>query len=90
MTAGIDLLRRAERNGAGLVVDGEPLTCELIKLHAERAFGEHGAAAEEFIASHGAQTAVGPRHGLGARSSRATSSSSTSSRATASRRASPT
>ncbi len=65
MTAGIDLLRRAERNGAGLVVDGEPLTCELIKLHAERAFGEHGASAEEFIASHGAQTAVGHDMGSG-------------------------
>ena len=65
MAAGIDLLRRAERNGAGLVVDGEPLTCELIKLHAERAFGEHGATAEEFIASHGAQTAVGHDMGSG-------------------------
>jgi Xaa-Pro aminopeptidase len=65
MAAGIDLLRRAERNGAGLVVDGEPLTCELIKLHAERAFGAHGAAAEEFIASHGAQTAVGHDMGSG-------------------------
>jgi Xaa-Pro aminopeptidase len=65
MAAGVDLLRRAERNGAGLVVDGEPLTCELIKLHAERAFGEHGASAEEFIASHGAQTAVGHDMGSG-------------------------
>ena len=33
MAAGRELLRRAERNGDGLVVDGEPLTCELIKLH---------------------------------------------------------
>ncbi|HWN21707.1 MAG TPA: Xaa-Pro peptidase family protein [Gaiellaceae bacterium] len=65
MAAGIDLLRRAERNGAGLVVDGDPLTCELIKLHAERAFGAHGATAEEFIASHGAQTAVGHDMGSG-------------------------
>ncbi len=65
MAAGLDLLRRAEQNGAGLVVDGEPLTCELIKLHAERAFGEHGASAEEFIASHGAQTAVGHDMGSG-------------------------
>ena len=65
MAAGVDLLRRAERNGSGLVVDGEPLTCELIKLHAERAFGEHGASAEEFIASHGAQTAVGHDMGSG-------------------------
>jgi Xaa-Pro aminopeptidase len=66
MAAGRDLLRRATPNGNGLVVDGEPLTCELIKLHAERAFGEHGAAADEFIASHGAQTAVGHDGGSGA------------------------
>ena len=38
MAAGRDLLRRAEARNGGLVVDGEPLTCELIKLHAERAF----------------------------------------------------
>jgi Xaa-Pro aminopeptidase len=65
MAAGIELLRRARPNGAGLVVDGEPLTCELIKIHAERAFGARGAAAEEFIVSHGAQTAVGHDMGSG-------------------------
>ena len=31
MDAARDLLRRAEPNGAGLVVDGEPLTCERVK-----------------------------------------------------------
>ena len=46
-------------------LDGEPLTCERIKLEVERAFGEHGAAAEEFIVSHGAQTAVGHDGGSG-------------------------
>ena len=65
MTAGLDLLRRATANGSGLTVDGEPLTCELIKLHVERAFGEHGAAADEFVASHGAQTAIGHDMGSG-------------------------
>jgi len=66
MAVGRDLLRRAEQNGSGLTVDGEPLTCELIKLHAERAFGEHGAGAvDEFIVSHGAQTAVGHDMGSG-------------------------
>jgi Xaa-Pro aminopeptidase len=65
MAAGVDLLRRATANGGGLTVDGEPLTCELIKLHAERAFGEHGASADDFIASHGAQTAVGHDMGSG-------------------------
>jgi len=67
MAAGRDLLRRAEANGSRLIVDGEPLTCELIKLHAERAFGRHGAGAtDEFIVSHGAQTAVGHDMGSGA------------------------
>jgi Xaa-Pro aminopeptidase len=67
MAAGLDLLRRAEPNGAGLVVDGEQLTSELIKLQAERAFGEHDAlAVDEFIVSHGAQTAVGHDMGSGA------------------------
>jgi Xaa-Pro aminopeptidase len=65
MQAGRDLLRRAEARNGGLVVDGEPLTCELIKLHAERAFSAHGATTDSFIASHGAQTAVGHDEGSG-------------------------
>ena len=79
------MLRRAERRNGTLVLDGEPLTCERIKLEVERAFGEHGAAAEEFVVSHGVQTAIGHEGGLG-RSPRTTSSSSTCFRATASRR----
>ena len=66
MAAGLDLLRRAVPANGGLAVDGAPLTCELLKLHVERAFGEHGATAEEFIVSHGAQTAVGHDTGSGA------------------------
>ena len=46
-------------------MDGDPLTCELLKLHVERAFGEHGASADEFIVSRGAQTAVGHDMGSG-------------------------
>jgi len=65
MAAGVDLLRRAVPANGGLAVDGDPLTCELLKLHVERAFGEHGATAEEFIVSHGAQTAVGHDMGSG-------------------------
>ena len=38
---------------------------ERVKLEVERVFGEHGAAAEEFIVSHGAQTAVGHDGGSG-------------------------
>ncbi len=65
MAAGLDLLRRAVPANGGLAVDGDPLTCELLKLHVERAFGEHGASADEFIVSHGAQTAVGHDMGSG-------------------------
>ena len=65
VAVGVDLLRRANRNGGVLELDGEPLTCERIKLEVERAFGEHGAAADEFIVSHGAQTAVGHDGGSG-------------------------
>lgn len=65
MAAGLDLLRRAVPANGGLAVDGDPLTCELLKLHVERAFGEHGASADELIVSHGAQTAVGHDMGSG-------------------------
>jgi Xaa-Pro aminopeptidase len=64
-SVGVDLLRRASRNGGVLQLDGEPLTCERIKLEVERAFGQHGAAADDFIVSHGAQTAVGHDGGSG-------------------------
>jgi len=62
---GVELLRRAARRNGALVLDGEPLTCERIKLEIERAFGEYGAAADEFIVSHGPQTAVGHDGGSG-------------------------
>jgi Xaa-Pro aminopeptidase len=58
------MLRNAERNGT-LVLDGEPLTSERIKVEIERVFSEHGVAAEEFIVSHGAQTAIGHEMGSG-------------------------
>jgi Xaa-Pro aminopeptidase len=62
---GVDLLRSADARNGTLVLDGEPLTCERIKLELERVFGEHGAAAEEFTVSHGPQTAVGHEGGSG-------------------------
>ncbi len=65
LRAGLDLLRRASTNGSGLTVDGQQLTCELIKEHVDRAFAEHGAAAEDSIVSHGSQTAVGHDSGSG-------------------------
>ena len=66
MDAARDLLRRAEPNGEALAVDGEPLTSERLKAAIETVFSEHGVTAEESIASHGAQTAVGHDMGSGA------------------------
>jgi Xaa-Pro aminopeptidase len=66
LAVGVEMLRGASRANGVLVLDGEPLTCERVKLAVERAFGEHGAAADEFIVSHGAQTAVGHEAGHGA------------------------
>jgi Xaa-Pro aminopeptidase len=66
MDAARELLRRAQPNGAGLVVDGEPLTSELIKVAVIRAFTERGTVADDFIVSHGPQSAVGHDMGSGA------------------------
>jgi Xaa-Pro aminopeptidase len=65
MAVARELLRSAQRSNGELTLDGEPLTCERIKLAVERAFSEHGVAAEEFIVSHGPQTAVGHEMGHG-------------------------
>jgi Xaa-Pro aminopeptidase len=65
MSAARDLLRRAERDNGSLVLDGETLTCERLKLAVEQAFMGNGAFADEFIVSHGAQTAVGHDMGSG-------------------------
>jgi Xaa-Pro aminopeptidase len=65
LDAARELLRNAKSNGT-LVLDGEPLTCERIRMEVERIFGEHGAFADEFTVSHGAQTAIGHEPGHGA------------------------
>jgi Xaa-Pro aminopeptidase len=59
------LLARAERANGGLVLDGEPLTCELVKTRIQTTFLEHGAVADELIVSHGPQTAIGHDMGSG-------------------------
>ena len=66
MTAGRDLLRRAEDRDGALFVDGEPLTCERIKVDVEAAFSAHDCTSDEMIVSHGAQTAIGHDMGSGA------------------------
>ncbi len=65
MDAAREVLRSAERQNGNLVVDGEQLTCERIKLAVEQAFTANGAFADEFIVSHGEQTAVGHDMGSG-------------------------
>jgi Xaa-Pro aminopeptidase len=60
------LLARAERSNGGLAVDGEPLTCELLKQHIQTALLAHGALSEEMIVAHGSQTAIGHDLGSGA------------------------
>jgi Xaa-Pro aminopeptidase len=66
MKAARDLFRRAEASNGALVVDGEPLTSERVKLAIQDAFTHHGCTAEEFIVSHGAQSAIGHDMGSGA------------------------
>ncbi|HWB22957.1 MAG TPA: Xaa-Pro peptidase family protein [Gaiellaceae bacterium] len=66
MGAARDLLRRAKANGGGaLEVDGAPLTSERIKIAISQAFVEHGATGDEFIVSHGPQSAIGHEMGSG-------------------------
>jgi Xaa-Pro aminopeptidase len=65
MDAARELLRGAEASNGTLMLDGEPLTCERIKMRVEQVFSEHGVAAEESIVSHGAQTAIGHDMGSG-------------------------
>ena len=63
MAAARELFRRAEPQNGSVLLDGEPLTSERVKHEILRVFGEHGLAADEFIVSHGPQSAVG--HDLG-------------------------
>jgi Xaa-Pro aminopeptidase len=66
MRAAVDLLRRAEPNGAAVLVDGEPLTSERLKAAIGEAFLAGGCTFDELIVAHGAQTAVGHDAGSGA------------------------
>src|SRR5712691_3107582 len=65
LDAARDLLRRAQPNGAGLEVDGAPLTSERIKRVIEGVFADHDVEGSEMIVSHGPQTAVGHDMGSG-------------------------
>src|SRR6266540_5301544 len=65
MDAARDLLRRAEPSNGTLTVEGETLTSERVKEAIQEAFMAHGCFADEFIVSHGAQSAIGHDMGSG-------------------------
>ena len=65
MDAARELFRRAEQANGGVAVDGRPLTSERVKHAIQTAFMEHGCTADEFIVSHGAQSAIGHDMGSG-------------------------
>jgi Xaa-Pro aminopeptidase len=65
LDASRELLRKAQPNGAGLEIDGEPLTCERIKRLIEDVFADHEVEGSDMIVSHGSQTAVGHNMGSG-------------------------
>jgi len=60
-----ELLRRADRAGEDLLLDGEPLTAERIKAAMNATFVEHDTTADEFIVAPGPQGAVGHDMGSG-------------------------
>jgi Xaa-Pro aminopeptidase len=65
MSAARDMLRAASLNGATLTLEGEPLTCERIKLAISQAFIENNCSADELIVAHGEQAASGHDMGSG-------------------------
>jgi Xaa-Pro aminopeptidase len=65
MRAAVELLRRAEPAGAGVLADGEPLTCERVKEAIRAAVSRGGASADSLIVAHGGQTASGHEMGSG-------------------------
>jgi Xaa-Pro aminopeptidase len=64
MAAARDMLRAAGSNGT-LVLDGEPLTCERIKLAIGQAFTDLDCTADDFIVARGPQGADGHDAGSG-------------------------
>jgi Xaa-Pro aminopeptidase len=65
MDAARELLRAAREGASGLEVDGKPLTSEWVKRRIGEVFTERDMLADEFIVSHGAQSAVGHDMGSG-------------------------
>ena len=65
MDAACELFRRAKEQDGSLVLDGEPLTCERVKIAIQQAFTGLNLLCDEFIVSHGEQTAIGHEMGSG-------------------------
>jgi Xaa-Pro aminopeptidase len=65
IAVGRELLAAARPANGHLALDGETLTCELLKERIQAEFLRNGALAEEMIVSHGPQTAVGHDMGSG-------------------------
>jgi Xaa-Pro aminopeptidase len=66
MRAAVQLLRAAEPGAESLVLDGGPLSCELVKEAISEAVAAAGASVgDALIVSHGVQTAVGHELGSG-------------------------
>ena len=66
MDAVRESLRRARPSNGALTLDGEPLTSERLKRAIGEVLQEHDMTADEFIVSHGPQSAVGHDMGSGA------------------------
>ena len=65
MAAARDLLRRASANGGGARGRRRAADLERVKVAIAQAFVEHGTTADDFIVSHGEQSAIGHHMGEG-------------------------
>ena len=65
MLAVAERLARSEPGDAGRMLDGEPLTCELLRAAATEAFAEHGCRGDDLVAARGPQAADGHDQGSG-------------------------
>ena len=65
MDAARELMRQAKAENGSLVAGGDVLTVERIKQAIDQAFVKNGCSADEFIVSHGAQSAIGHHMGEG-------------------------
>jgi len=65
MAAIASALRRSEASAGGRVLEGEPLTCERLRLLATDVFAARGCRGDDLIVAHGAQAADGHDPGSG-------------------------